>query len=222
MNNKFYIIICIILGSCNHSHPNITDNNVVKKKYDNEIYEKVLFIDSFEFYSKMIKPKKLTNGVFKKINGKIKIPSKDSFFTFKDNLSNENYFEYSFVGQVKSRNWNFVLGNDYQQSYYYLISENYNKIDSLVGYPLIFGDKIICKEEEYTDCPNYIEIWNINKNSITLNKKFPMSTNLRSINITDLYLKDSLIFIRNKNYNHETHIEYMRINITQVKNNIRY
>ena len=48
-------------------------------------------------------------------------------------------------------------------------------IDTLVGYPEIYGNTIICLEGSNTDGYNYIEIWDIIDNKIKLNSKFSLN-----------------------------------------------
>ncbi|MBP1672767.1 MAG: hypothetical protein H6Q25_582 [Bacteroidetes bacterium] len=49
---------------------------------------------------------------------------------------------------------------------------SFNKIDTLVGYPKIFGDRYLCEEGAYTDGTAFIEIWNIKNDIPYLVEKF--------------------------------------------------
>jgi len=87
------------------------------------------------------------------------------------------------------------LGQDYNQDYYYLINPKVNKIDTLVGCPLIFGDKILCQESEYTDGPDFIEIWNLEGNRIQLIDRFSLKP-CGKYTIDEMYIREDTLFVR--------------------------
>jgi len=152
--------------------------------------DKIIKIDVSEYLEKRIKYKKLDSLTsISKQEGEIHIPTKDLIISFKDDLSDENYFEYEIVGKIK-KNWIVISGETYNQIFYYLINQNDGKIDTISGYPNITDNKIICNEGLTTDGDAFIEYWQIlQENRIKLLKKF----SLVPCEIYDIYE----IFIRN-------------------------
>jgi hypothetical protein len=148
-------------------------------------------IDSSEYVKNEISYEKFDQiSELKKINGEIKIPIQNK--TFKDSLSDENYIEYTVIGKFK--NWNLIKGQNYNQNYYYLISEN--QIDSLVGKPKIFENKILSIEDEYTDFPEIIEIWNISeKGNLNREKTFSLKF-CKDAPIYESYLSGNNLYIK--------------------------
>lgn len=95
--------------------------------------------------------------------------------TFKDDLSDRNYVEYFFAGNDRKRNWLLIKKQDYNQEYFYLFQSTSKNIDTLVGQPFIYGNKIICLEGSYTDSPRYIEVWDIKKDKLVRIANFSLS-----------------------------------------------
>jgi hypothetical protein len=114
------------------------------------ICKKIIPIDSLNFIKNKQEFARIDSITsFKKVKGIIKIKTKDSILTFKDHKTKNNLIEYSVVGQDKKNNWVLLLKEDYNQDYYYLINQKNNQVEKLVGYPMIFGNKLICQEGYY-------------------------------------------------------------------------
>lgn len=166
-----------------------------KEKFDCAELKK---IDSTEYFNK--KPK--INNSFeeeseiKKIDFKIKTPNQKIIFA--DHLQEDELFmEYEIIGKNSKKNWTLIKGVDYNQNYYYLI--NKNKIDTLIGIPHIFENKILSIEEPYTDYSELIEIWDINNNNeIKLAKHFSIKF-CKESNIEDAYLFETFLYLKCSN-----------------------
>ena len=148
-------------------------SQTLMNQMDFEICEKIVYLDSMEFFSSKQNWEafdSMTNIV--KINGIIEIPLKDNVLIFEDDTTDAGYFEHFVIGEKD--NWIVVMGQDYHKEYYYLINKITCKIDTLVGYPLIFHNLLLCVEGSYTDGTGYIELWKIKRNKAKLIKKFSL------------------------------------------------
>lgn len=159
------------------------------------ITRKIVKIDSLEFYSKKVSCKRFDKlSTLKKVNGIIKVPTISSAIEFRDEINNEISIEYSVVGQNEKNKWVLIKGQDELQDYYYVVNQELNKIDTLVGNPMIFGDKILCQEGSYTDGTDFIEVWNSKNKKLELTKKF----SFRSCGIfaDEIYLRENTLYAR--------------------------
>jgi hypothetical protein len=158
--------------------------NCSKKEEVNLNCERLIKIDSFTFSKNKKYPLDFVQkSELKKENNEINIQHLNQ--TFKDNLTDENFMEYSIVGKLK--NWNLILAQDYNQNYYYLVDKK--KIDTFVGMPRVFGKKILSIEEEHTDFQEKIEIWNIQESG-----KIIMSKNFSLKKCYDFRIMESFLF----------------------------
>jgi hypothetical protein len=139
------------------------------------ICDKLIKTDSIEYKSKSVKGKTFpkTNS-YKKTKGVIKVQTKEKVLAYKDTDGIDGY-EYNVRGADTIKKWVLVERSDIQQSIYFLINLMTLKIDTLIGEPRIYDDKIICKESIYTDSPNRIEIWKIKDNNIVPLIRFSLS-----------------------------------------------
>jgi len=176
--------------------------NLTKSK---TICEQIIYIDSVEFISNRQYSKQFDSTTnIAKVNSIIKIPLKDTVLVFRDDTTNELFFEYTVVGTTKS--WLLMSGRDYNQDYFYLINMITGKTDTLIGYPLIFHNILLCIEGDYADSTKFIELWKIEDDKVQLIRKF----SLRYCNIYmigEIYLKDKFLYMQ---YN-ET--KYLKIKI---------
>ena len=69
-----------------------------------------------------------------------------------------NYF---YAGNDRERNWILIRRQEQSRSYYFLVHQNSLAIDTLVGYPQIVGNKMLCLESKYVNSENRIEVWAI-------------------------------------------------------------
>jgi hypothetical protein len=191
---KIPIILAIFSFSYYLKAQNVESNKKISK-----ICDKIEFIDSQQFNDNKQGYCIIDTAIIiKKINGEIKVHGKDSTFIFKDDTNDDEFIEYTFAGQDTTKKWVLILGQDYNQDYFYLINQNTDNIDTLVGYPRIFGDIYLCEEGSYTDGTAFIEIWSIRYNKFQLLEKF----SLKPCDIYDndeSYLKNDYLYIRYEN-----------------------
>ena len=169
----------------------ILNFNCSKKEEVNLNCESLIKIDSLSFIKNKKNPLKFVQkSELKKVNNEINIQHLNQ--TFKDNLTDENFMEYSIVGKLK--NWDLILAQDYNQNYYYLADKN--KIDTLVGPPRVFENTILSIEEEHTDFQEKIEIWNIHENGkIILSKNFSLKK-CYDFRIMESYLFEKYLYVK--------------------------
>lgn len=165
--------------------------NCSKKEEVNLNCQNLIKIDSLNFYKKKTNPLYFVlNSELKKDNNAIYIQNLNK--TFKDDLNEENFMEYSIIGKLK--NWNLIIGQDWNQNYYFLVDQN--KIDTLVGEPKVFEKKILSIEEPYTDFQEKIEIWNIQKSGeIKLSNRFSLKECYNN-RIMESYLFEKHLYIK--------------------------
>jgi hypothetical protein len=161
------------------------------KEQQNISCENLIKIDSLSFFKNKQTPLEFVQKPeLKKENNEIKIHHLNQ--SFKDNLTEEHFKEYSIIGKLNE--WNLIIGQDHIQNYYYLI--NKNKIDTLVGSPKVFGKTLLSIEDEYTDFQEIIEIWNIQDDGkIILNQRFSLKE-CYDFRIMDSYLFENYLFIK--------------------------
>jgi|UPI000646E28E hypothetical protein len=181
MKTIFFIIISLFTLSCSKiKRPKLECYNLRK-------------IDSSEYYNNKVYPKAFKkNHNLRKINHEIKIPNQK--IVFKDDFSDENFVEFSVEGAVN--NWLLIKEQNYNQDYYFLISNN--EIDTLLGKPHFFSTKVLSIEDSHTDSQETIEIWDIqNDHKLKLYQKFSLK-NCKSL-IEDSYLLKNYLFMKTKN-----------------------
>jgi hypothetical protein len=205
MMRKKITILLLTISSLYHI--NLNGQNDISIKKSTIVCDKIEFINSSEFNDNK-QPFKIIDTTYhiKKTNGVIIVQTKDSTYNFKDNTTNEGFFEYTLSGQDINKKWILLRGQDYNQDFYYLIYQNTNKIDTLIGYPRIFGNKYLCMEGSYTDGTAFIEIWMLTTGKLLLYKRFSLiPCKIYSIDYT--YLKDDYLYIK---YEHN---KYLKVKI---------
>lgn len=167
-------------------------SSIKKKEFD---CDDLIQIDSTFYYLNKIKNEDFdSKSELTKSNNQIIIPNQD--FIFKDNLTEEKFIEYSIIGKNQKRQLTLILGQDYNQNYYFIWNQTTNKIDTLSGKPYFFNDKMVSIEDPYTDFPETIEIWNVLKNNnIELKNKFAIRKCKEFSNL-ESYLSANYLFIK--------------------------
>ena len=178
----------------------VSDNSKAQKTFlpfsSNSIGRKLVPIDSLEYYSNKITYEEIKQTTTIVKNKKvIKVPYGDSSIEFKDDTTDENFMEYSVLGENKENHWILIQGQDYNQDYYYVINQRLKTIDTLVGEPRIFYNKLLCQEGSYTDSPEYLEIWDINHGKLQLFKKFSLRK-YDVYTINDSFLKNGILYVK--------------------------
>lgn len=135
-----------------------------------------ILVDKSNFNPRRVSNKGLSPSItFKKSSHSVSISTQDSNFIFKDfyNKDMEDYeFTYEIIGEDTTRKWVLTKGQDLHRDYFYLIHTDNNKIDSLVGRPVFYGDFILCLEGSYTDGGEKIELWKVSGKDIVKVKTF--------------------------------------------------
>ena len=99
----------------------------------------------------------------RKINHQIIIENGYKKFTFQDDTDKYGiyYRNYFYAGYDRDRKWILINRQESNRSYYYLVHQNSLAIDTLVGYPKIVGNKMLCLESKFINGENRIEVWAI-------------------------------------------------------------
>ncbi len=160
----------------------------------NDYCIKMFPIDSVTFYSKK-QPYISFNDDYSgvKTNGVLKIKTKSRNIVFQDDLSNEYYFEYELEGQLN--NSLLVSGNSYNETEYYIINKKTGIIDTVVGFPKIYNNRLLSIEGDCTDGTKFIEVWRFKGSVLKLLLKFD-TKKCNIFNIEDVYVKNSHIYIK--------------------------
>lgn len=203
MKNSIFLIFVFFILSCT-SNKNETTFNC----------ENLKLTDSINFYKNKFEFETFDSICdLKKINGEIIIPNTN--IIFKDSLDSE-IFHYSVLGKNKKRNWFSIIAQDPLQNFYYLYNNNNNKLDTLIGEPKIFGNKILCIEDAYTDYPEIIQVWEIQKNgNIKKGKEFSIKHCIHNLSINHGYIKDYKLFLE-CNGNSPIKREYYYIELNKI------
>ncbi len=138
-----------------------------------------------------------------KKEGKIEIPFGETIMEFVDE---DELSIHTVKGQFKSKHWILILEQDPNQDYYYLINTKNSKIDKLVGEPHIFGDRIVCEEGSYTDCPHFMEIWKIEGTNVKMETKFRLN-DCDLFTIEEFYLNDDFLYLNQGNKFYKLKVE---------------
>lgn len=183
MKNAIFLFFGFLIIGCNSN-----------KNETTFLCENLKLTDSISFYKNKIEFENFDSICnLKKVKGKIEIPNTN--IIFKDS-SNSEAFSHSILGKNKKRNWFSIVGSDPMQNYYYLYNKNNNKLDTLIGEPKIFDNKILSFEEQYTDYQEIIQVWDILKNG-NIKKKLEFSVkSCKEWRIIDGYIKNDKIFIK--------------------------
>ena len=177
---------------------NIEAQNIYRPYNPNSIGRNIACIDSAEYFSNKTnfttinEPSNIT-----KVNGIIKVQIENNKpFVFEDDTISDNYTEYFIKGEDKRKNWFLVEEQGDNIDTYYIINKKYNKIDTLVGNPMIFGDRLICLEGNYTGGTDYIQIYDIRNDTLALVKEF----SLRQFLLTEeIYIKMDFLYVKDVN-----------------------
>lgn len=163
----------------------------------NNIFSRIIKIDSTEFYLNRVIPRKMDKPItIKKEKGVIMIPSGNSAFVFRDNKRDENFLEYTVIGQNQKYKWVMIKAQDYNQDYYYLVNQAINRIDTLVDIPQIYGDKFLCGQGGSVEgYPAYVEIWYNQNGKLERILKFKWES--YGLQIRKMYLRKDTLFIMN-------------------------
>jgi len=202
MKNSIFLIFSYLIISCTSNKDKTTF-----------LCENLKLTDSISFYKNKIDFETFDSICdLKKVNCEITIPNTN--IIFKDDIDKE-ILEYKVLGENKNRNWFSIIAQDPMQNYYYLYNNKNNKLDTLIGEPKIFNNKILSIEEQYTDYPEIIQVWHIQRNgNIKKNKEFSIKY-CRNWSISNGYIKDKKVFLECGG-NSSTKREYYYIELEKI------
>lgn len=164
-------------------------------------------IDSAEFYKEK-RPCLLFDkrkSALKKKGGVIKVNG----HSFVDDKSDRFYREYNYEGRW--RDWVLISCTGYNEEEYYLINEKSGALDTLVGKPKIFGDKILCVEGSRTDWDGKLEIWKIDRKSASCLCKLRLKE-YGVFSVDDIYLAKDTLYVK---YNS---LKYLKVCLRHLRN----
>ena len=138
----------------------------------------------------------------------IKIKSISKTFCFKDDLREKFYHEYFVIGTIMNNV--IVKYQDYNDEVFYMINPSTNSIDTLIGYPQVYRDKILCVEGSKADGGNTIEVWKISPKKSTLLLKTRLIEQ-KVYHIDQIYLFNNDIYIRSDDVGSDTRNKYFRL-----------
>ena len=105
--------------------------------------------------------------------------------------------KYKVIGQNLKNNWVLIMAQDYNQNYFYLVSQISGKIDTLFDNPKIYDDKLLCGEGGSSDGnPAFVEVWSTENGRLKCILKFQWEA--YGLNINDLYLRKDTFYIKNQ------------------------
>ena len=145
------------------------------------ICSEIIPIDSATFYQSQQQGIHwdTVSAPIRKVNKILQVITKDSTYRFIDHTpvyadqwGNELDLEAPndyYAGRWKE--WVLIEREDLHQLFYYAINLRNNDIDTLVGYPIIYGNKWLCQESSYCDSPMYIEVWEVEHNKAKMRQK---------------------------------------------------
>lgn len=194
-NNQFiYIFLVTIFSfySCSKDH-----FIEIKKKNFQFRNEKFINLD--------------TAQTFQKTENKISLSFHNINLVFKDDLNEENYQEYNYIGKFKSSELYLISQTDNHKTIYYLINSITSKIDTLVGFPVIYNDKLYSIEDRYTDSQNIIQCYNFKNGTVKLLDEFSLISQNKRINTEKYYFKNNYLYFED---NFEVNPKYFKIKIS--------
>lgn len=164
----------------------------------NNICNQIKEIDTNEFKVNFVKKEKLFRTTrYKKNNGKLIIKTLDTLIIFKDYYDNGDAIDtYSAVFEDTIKKWVWVEEKGLHTVTYFLINTKTSNIDTLIGPPQKYEDKIICLEDVYTDGTQFVQIYQIELDKLNLLRKF----SLRKCGLSTIervYLNNKTLYIAN-------------------------
>lgn len=187
---KFLLAIIILLLN---THLYITASSVYIA------CNEIVMIDSVEFYRYRRESLQYFNTIrtTSSIDSVIEIATKNKTLYFESDFSDEYFTQYSYLGEYSDMV--LVLEEDYNTEKYFLINRLTSKIDTLVAKPNFYDDKILCIENEGTDCNHkYIEVWKQNTNGLSLLSRLDIQQ-CGVFVIDDFYLNGNFVFLKTAN-----------------------
>jgi hypothetical protein len=121
---------------------------------------------------------------------------KGTVIKFEDDLSDENYSTNEYVGDLIKDNIVLIKTQDYNSDRFIAVDLATGDQKTLIGFPRVYGDKIICLQGAETDVVQEIELWKIKDNKLTQNRTFNFGDKIYPADIvwtneSEIIIKDS-------------------------------
>ena len=145
--------------------------------FSDKVCDKIVDIDSATFYAHL--PQATAWDTLHPLipgeDGMIRVQTRDSLYLFQwesdepkeVDIIPRNHF---FMGRW--RHWVLIEQEYWREYTYFAINVETNTIDTLVGYPYIYGNRWLCHQSPFTDYPAYIEVWKIDGEDAQMTQKF--------------------------------------------------
>ena len=197
-------VLCVLVLSA-IVHISFVSADVIRETYT--IPCNPTAVDSAEFYKEkspcLLFDKR--KSALKKKRGVIKVNG----HSFVDDKSDWFYCEYNYEGRW--RDWVLISCAGYNEEEYYLINEESGVLDTLVGKPKIYGDKILCIEGSHTDWDGGLEIWEIDRKFTLCLCKLRLKE-YGVFSVDDIYLAKDTLYVK---YNS---LKYLKVCLRHLHN----
>lgn len=101
-------------------------------------------------------------------------PKKGKTVKFEDDLSDEGYQTHEYVGDLLREKIALVKTQDYNTDRYVAVDLSTGETKTLIGFPHVYGDNVICLQGAETDVTPQIELWKIREGKLTSIKTFTL------------------------------------------------
>ena len=113
-----------------------------------------------------------------KVDGTISVKTKKGTVSFKDDLTEENYRTYEYVGDLIQDKIALIMTQDLHTDRYIAIDLSTGDQKVLIGFPHVYVDKIVCLQGAETDSYSQIELWTFNDGKLIKSKSFGLGRNI--------------------------------------------
>jgi len=144
---------------------------------------------------------------WRKTGNTLKVPNER--YVFEDDTTETGYVMYYPLGRLDKKLY-IVLQQDYNLNLYYVINPKSGTIYDMPGNPHQYGNYILVIEDEHTDSPVYIELWEIKRKSIAKVKSRSLAE-CGLFTIMRSYFKDKYSYIEHVGENGN---EYFKLKLT--------
>ena len=201
MKNKFLCVLVLLAIV----HASFASADGLRKT--DSVSCKPIMVDSAEFYKEkspcLLFDKR--KSALKKKDGVIKVNG----HSFVDDKSDRFYSEYNYEGRW--RDWVLISCTGYNEEEYYLINEKSGALDTLVGKPKIFGDKILCVEGSHTDWDGGLEIWKIGRKFTSCLCELKLKE-YGVFCVNDIYLANDILYVKYNSF------KYLKVCLRHLRN----
>jgi len=127
----------------------------------------------------------------------LQIRGKDTNFYFVDEIfqgMDGHHLTYTLLGQDTVKHWALIKRSYLTQECFYLLHLNTNKIDTLIGSPVVYQDHVVCVERTIYNSTGKIVVWQIRGEQLLKLRTFnPDRCGIN--NVSEIYLKNRSLYI---------------------------